>query len=147
MKHLLIIAFLFLLTACNADASKQQNFFTATEGKKTSLLVLVIKNNQFYGHCKVQYAESIIDSGEVRGVVIGDTLKGRFTYISYGGAQEVKPFLLLKKGDTLKLGSGSTYTYLKIPYYIPESIQFKKDDFQFLPIEETVFKRLEEQLK
>lgn len=147
MKHLLIIAVLVLLTGCNSDASKQQKFFTATDSKRSSLLVLSIKNNQFYGQYKVQYAESIIDSGEVRGVVIGDTLKGRFTYISYGGAQEVKPFLLLKRGDTLKLGSGSAYTYLKIPYYLQESIQFKENDFQFLPIDEDVFRRLDVNMK
>ena len=147
MKHLLVLAVLFLLTACKSDASKQQKFFTATDSKRTSLLVLSVKNNQFYGQYKVQYAESIIDSGEVRGVVIGDTLKGRFTYLSYGGSQEVKPFLLLKSGDTLKLGSGSVYTYLKIPYYIQESIQFKEDDFQFLPIEEDVFRRLDVNMK
>lgn len=147
MKYLLITAVLFLLTACKSDASKQRKFFSATDRTRTSLLMLSVKNNQFYGQYKVQYAESIIDSGEVRGVVSGDTLKGRFTYISYGGSQAVKPFLLLKRGDTLKLGSGNVYTYLKIPYYIPESIQFKEDDFQFLPIDEAVFNRLEANMK
>lgn len=143
MKHLLLVTVLFLLAGCNPEASKQQKFFTATDSKRTSLLVLSMKDNQFYGQYKVRYAESIIDSGEVRGVVIGDTLKERFTYISYGGSKEVKPFLLLKRGDTLKLGSGNVYTYLKIPYYTQESIRFKEEDFQFLPIEEDVFKRLE----
>lgn len=147
MKHLLIIAVLFLLAGCKSDTSKQQKFFKATDRERSSLLVLSVKNNQFYGQYKVQYAEGIIDSGKVRGLVSGDTLKGLFTYISYGGSQAVKPFLLLKRGDTLKLGSGSIYTYLKIPYYIPKSIQFKEDDFQFLPIDEAVFKRLDANMK
>lgn len=147
MKHLLPITVLFLLVGCKSDKAKQQMFFTATDSKRTSLLVLSVKNNQFYGQYKVEHAESIIDSGEVRGVVSGDTLKGRFTYRSYGGSQEVKPFLLLKRGDTLKLGSGIAYTYLKIPYYIHNSIQFKKDDFQFLPIDEDVFNRLNANMK
>lgn len=147
MKHLLIITVLFLLAGCKSDASKQRKFFTATDSKRTSLLVLSMKNNQFYGQYKVQYAESIIDSGEVRGMISGDTLKGLFTYISYGGSQAVKPFLLLKSGDTLKLGSGSVYTYLKIPYYIHKSIEFKKDDSQFFPVDEAVFKRLDANMK
>lgn len=134
------------LVSCESEGKKQL-FYQATTGKNNAILALNIDKDQFYGTYKVQYADDIIDSGQVRGVVLGDTLRGRFNYISYGGSQAVKPFLLLKNGDTLKQGSGFVYTYMKIPYYLPKSIVFKASDFQFLPIKAEMYEELDAKMK
>ncbi len=146
MNYLTAILAICFLIGCKPDASQEQ-FYHATTGKNNAILALNIDKNQFYGTYKVQYADDIIDSGDVRGIVIGDTLRGRFNYISYGGSQAVKPFLLLKSGDTLKQGSGFVYTYMKIPYYLPKSVVFKASDFQFLPIKTATYKALDAKMK
>lgn len=146
MKYLIAILFFCFLICCKSDNSKQQ-FYKARTRESAALLTLKIEKGQFYGRYKVQYKDNIIDSGEVRGVVIGDTLRGRFAYTSYGGSWEVKPFLLLKRGDTLKLGTGVAYTYLKIPYYIPKSIAFKDSSFQFLQTDAETYKALNLKMK
>ncbi|MCG2610531.1 hypothetical protein LZZ90_03300 [Flavobacterium sp. SM15] len=147
MKYLILMVLASFLISCNSDKNKQQQFYKATRNENSAVLSLKIDNDQFYGRYKVRYADGIIDSGNVRGVIIGDTLRGRFKYISYGGNQEVKPFLLLKRGDTLRLGSGAVYKYMKIPYYTPGSIEFRTSDFQFLPINETDFKDSDSKMK
>ena len=129
------------LSSCKSDGYKTKQFYKATSKQGVALLSLTVENDRFYGQYKIQYSAAVIDSGEVRGVIVADTLRGRFKYISYGGSQELKPFLLLKRGDTLKLGSGSAYTYLEIPFFLHQSIQFKDSDFQFLPISEAAFRQ------
>ncbi|MEW5675094.1 hypothetical protein ABGT15_02150 [Flavobacterium enshiense] len=140
MKYLMFLITLGFITSCELR-KPEQRFYKATAKNNVALLSLSIDDNQFYGQYKVRYSENIIDSGEVRGVLDGDTLRGRFKYLSYGGVKEVKPFLLLRRGDTLKLGNGVAYTYMKIPYYIPKSIEFRDSNFQFLPISEAAFKQ------
>lgn len=147
VKRLVIAAMVLFLIGCTSDKDKKQEYYKAVSKENTALLSLKIDNDEFYGNYKIRYADDIIDSGNVRGIVIGDTLRGRFSYSSYGGNKEVKPFLLLKRGDTLKLGSGAIYKYMKIPYYTPESIEFKSLDFQFVPIEERAFKELDSKIK
>lgn len=146
MKYLVALMLWYFLIGCKSDESEQR-FYSAVSKESKAVLAIKFDNGQFHGQYKVQYADNIIDSGEVRGIVIGDTLRGRFNYISYGGSKEVKPFLLLRRGDTLKLGSGATYTYMKIPYYTPESIEFKNSSFQFLPISVEDFERLNVNMK
>ncbi len=80
MKYLLTVIMFCFLVSCNPDASQQQ-FYHATTGKNNAILALNIDKNQFYGTYKVRYPDDIIDSGEVRGIVIGDTLRGRLTVL------------------------------------------------------------------
>ena len=54
------------LVRCKADGKKQL-FYQATTGKSSAILALNIDKDQFYGTYKVQYADDIVDSGEVRG--------------------------------------------------------------------------------
>ena len=139
MKYWVVMLISCFLYSCKSEDVKPRQFYKATNKEGIALLSLTLEDNRFYGQYKIQYSTAVIDSGEVRGVIVGDTLQGRFKYISYGGSQVLKPFLLLKRGDTLKLGSGSAYTYLEIPYFLPQSIRFKDSDFQFLPISEEAF--------
>ncbi|WP_313804584.1 hypothetical protein [Flavobacterium sp.] len=146
MRYIVVFLILVFFSSCETEESAWK-FYQASAKENSALLQVQSKAGQFYGHCKIQYAEGVVDSGEVRGIVAGDTLRGIFNYVSYGGTRAVKPFLLLKSGDTLKQASGTTYTYLEIPYYFPKSIQFKKSNFQFLPIASEKYKELEGKMK
>ena len=142
MKYLTAIVVFYFLISCQNDQSLQKKYYKATDSKNVALLALTIHKDRFYGQYEVQYAGHVKDSGEVRGVIKGDTLNGRFKYISYVGSKELKPFLLLKKDETLKLGNGAIGSFLQIPYYTPESIEFRDSSFQFYEIDLAAAKKL-----
>lgn len=106
----------------------------ATSKGMVSFLSLNEKENRFYGEYEIRHQGNAKEYGKVKGEKIGDTLKGRLDYISYGGSRKIVPFLLLKKGNHFKLATGLTATFMGIPYYIPETIQFNDSSFQFKPI-------------
>ncbi|MGA9637200.1 hypothetical protein [Flavobacterium sp.] len=106
----------------------------ATSKGMVSFLSLNEKENRFYGEFEIRHQGNAKEYGKIQGEKIGDTLKGRLDYISYGGSRKITPFLLLKKDKYFKLGTGLTATFMGIPYYIPETIQFKDSSFQFKPI-------------
>jgi hypothetical protein len=134
MKWITMLLILFALISCKPDKSPQTNFYKATEKENVALLTLTVVENSFYGHYEIRYGSSGKDFGEIRGTKVGDTLRGKFKYLSYGGNQKLEPFVLLKHGDILKLGSGVTATYMNIPYYVPKTLEFKDSSFQFHPI-------------
>lgn len=136
MKWNLLIIFLCLI-GCQSDQKKIINHYFASIDNKTALLEINETENRFYGTYEVKYGHHGKDSGTVRGERIGDTLKGRFVYLSYGGNKKVTPFVLLKCDNKFKLGSGIAATYLNIPFFLPKTLQFKDEDFQFIRIEKT----------
>src|SRR5690606_14151145 len=126
---------------CTTNPS-QKVYYKATQNKTVALLSLTIYNNHFYGQYEVRYGTTGKDSGEVRGIILGDTLKGKYDYISYGGSKKWDPFVVLKQNGNLKLGSGAITSYMNIPYYIPESLVFKDSSFLFKPMSSTLAKDL-----
>lgn len=146
MKYLILVA-LFITIGCAPKKPEQKIFYRAMDEKNIALLTFdEVGKDYFIGSYEVRFLKGgIKERGTVRGTITGDTLfDGRLDYISYGGSRNIKPFVLLRKDDTLKMGSGLIYRYLGIPYFSPESIEFKDDDFQFLPIDATVAKEITE---
>lgn len=124
MYKYLLIVFLTIIS-CNKATSdlKIYNGRTA-DGKDSARLEIKLKKNNFYGHYKVYYHDKTMDSGTVTGSKIGDTLKGRFTYVSRHNARDQKPIALLQDGKNLKLGIGEILTGFNIPFYEDGSITF-----------------------
>ncbi len=130
-----IIFFLIftLLFAC--DLKKTKNNYTcyrAVNGKDTAYLKLGKDQNRFWGNYEIRYGKTGKDSGDVRGEFLGDTLRGTFSYLSFGGNWKKTPIALLKKNNTLILGKGVAAILMDMPIYLPEiPIDYSNPEFIF----------------
>ncbi len=69
----------------------------------------------------------------MRGIIVGDTLKGSFYYSPYGGGVLKRyPIALLKRKNKLLLGKGVISVYMGIPNFIKgEPIDYSNPEFIF----------------
>ena len=142
MKSRIGIVVFLVLVGCQSNKANEFQFYQAVKDKDTALLKLAEFDNKFYGLLEIRYGGIGKESGEVRGEKIGDTLKGKFDYRTYGGSKKWAPFVLLKRGKTLKMGSGVATTFMNIPLFIDGTLKFEDSDFQFEPIDNTKAKQL-----
>ncbi|CAD0002348.1 hypothetical protein [Flavobacterium salmonis] len=126
-----IAVVLFCLFSCN-DVKQQRILYTAVKAKDTAFLEITAYEKRFYGTYQVYYvSRSMKDSGAVEGEISGDTLRGKFRYISYGGSKTISPIIFLRSGNKLKQGRGVVASYMGISYFMPDSpIEFN-DSFVF----------------
>ena len=141
LKKFAIIFILFVFViSCNSKEDKEKYdraFYRAVNGKDTAILDLKMNNKRFYGRYEVTYHKFGKDSGDVRGDMRGDTLRGDFHYISNGGSWKRIPIALLKNDDKLILGEGVIGTYFNLPLFVPEiPIEYKNSKFIFEKMEE-----------
>lgn len=131
--NICLLAITLLSISCQSNISNlKTKDYQAISNRDTAYLRLTKHDNFFYGHYLVNYGGSSKDSGEIRGNILGDTLKGDyFYYPRSGGVKKRSPFALLQKGSTLKLGTGSVMSFMDIPYYSP-SIPINYDDVKFI---------------
>lgn len=127
-----IISVLFCTTSCN-DVKEKKAFYTAVKGKDTAFLRIVTYEKRFYGSYEVYYgSRAMKDSGAVEGLISGDTLRGKFRYISYGGSKTISPIIFLKSKGKLIQGQGLVTSYMGISYFMPEyPIEFNSKGFVF----------------
>lgn len=127
-----IISILFSITSCN-DAKQKKAFYTAVKGKDTAFLNIATYEKRFYGSYEVYYgSRAMKDSGAVEGLISGDTLRGKFRYISYGGSKTISPVIFLRSKDKLIQGEGVIASYMGIAYFMPEyPIEFNSKGFVF----------------
>lgn len=127
-----IISVLFYTTSCN-DAKEKKAFYTAVKGKDTAFLKIATYENRFYGSYEVYYgSRAMKDSGAVEGLISGDTLRGKFRYISYGGSKTISPVIFLRNKDKLIQGQGVVTSYMGIAYFMREyPIEFNSKGFVF----------------
>lgn len=116
----LLILISLSLYCCQQKDKDHRIHYRAVNGKDTALLSVTIYKERFYGEYQMIYGKSGKDSGSVRGQFVGDTLKGEYKYISFGGVESISPIQLLKKEDKLLLGKGVKATYMGIPFYVKE---------------------------
>lgn len=140
-----IILFTLLLVSiygCNFREKKEkQAFYQAINGKDTAILSITAYENRFWGQYEIRYGKMGKDSGEVRGEFIGDTLRGVYNYISYGGSLKQAPIALLKKNNKLLLGKGVASSLMDMPIYVPEiPIDYNNSEFVFEEIKKSVKK-------
>jgi len=102
------------------DSNGGKKYYRAINQKDTALLSITIYKNRFYGEYEMIYGKRGKDSGAVRGQIYGDTLKGEYQYLSYGGSKSIAPIILLKRDGKFRLGRGLKATYMGIPFYVKE---------------------------
>lgn len=123
IKGCLIV--LFLMTLVSSCETKKKDFidrskhYMAISGRDTAHLNITQDETEFYGSYEILYGRTGKDSGEVRGQISKDTLRGVFTYKPFGGGlKKSVPIALLKKDKMLYLGRGTANSYLNIPHFI-----------------------------
>lgn len=139
---LFTILLLFLIYGCDFKEKKEErSFYRAINDKDTAILSLSVVKNHFYGQYEIRYGEMVKDSGDVRGEIIGDTLRGVYNYISYGGSWKKVPIAFLRKNNKLLLGKGVASSLLGMPIYMPEvPIDYNDSEFIFEEINKSVKK-------
>jgi hypothetical protein len=131
---LVVVIFSFIISCNNKEDKSQYNQVTyrAVHNKDTAVLSLNINDKRFYGRYEISYYKTGKDSGDVRGDIKGDTLRGDFHYISNGGSWKRTPIAILKKENKLFLGTGVIGTYFNLPLFMPDQpIEYNKAKFVF----------------
>ncbi len=124
-----------LFYACDTRTSTPEfKTYQAVYNRTEAELKIQLFEKSFYGKYKILYPGDAIDSGEVQGKIVNDTLIGDFYFTPYKWKHKTRrPFVLLKSGDRYIKGTGAETTYMGIPYYIPHTIQFEDAQFVFNP--------------
>lgn len=140
LKKNLIISLLFVfIISCNSKEEKNKYnrmLYRAVSGNDTAILDININDKRFFGRYEIIYHQLGKDSGDVRGDLRGDTLRGDFHYISNGGSWKRIPLALLKKENTLLLGKGVIGTYFNLPCFVPGvPIEYNNSEFVFEKVE------------
>jgi hypothetical protein len=134
-KYLLLCLMFLFLISCNSKEEKDKynhSFYLAVKNKDTAVLDLNINDKRFYGRYEISHYKIGKDFGDVRGDINGDTLRGDFHYISFGGEWKRIPLALLKKENKLFLGKGVIGTYFNLPCFIPDvPIEYNNPEFVF----------------
>lgn len=135
-KNTLLFLFLIMIfiISCNSKDNKtdyKEVVYRAVNQKDTAILVLNINEKRFFGRYEILYHQIGKDSGDVRGDIKGDTLRGDFHYISNGGSWKRIPLALLKKDNKLILGNGVIGTYMSLPCFIQGTLNYNDPKFIF----------------
>lgn len=129
---LFIASILFLIVSCTSKENEYKDvYYQAVNEKDTAVLDIKISKKRFYGRYEIFYNRIGKDSGDVRGNINGDTLRGDYHYISNGGNWKRVPFALLKKENKLIQGKGVIGTYMNLPCFINGTLNYKNPDFVF----------------
>lgn len=132
----IMTALTFSILFMGCKDSKSTSFYKAIDKKDTAEISLNVRDNYFFGHCKISYSGSVINSGKIKGDVKGDTLIGSFRYRLPSSAHyKAVPIALLKKGNSLIMGNGVISTYMNFPIYMKEvPIDYNNPKFTFTPV-------------
>lgn len=136
-ENKVIVLFSMLLLAsiygCDFKSKKEEyTTYRAINGKDTAVLSISIDKNRFWGRYEIIYGKMGKDSGEVRGEFIGDTLRGTYKFISFGGSKKQAPIAFLKKNNKLLLGKGVASSLMDMPVYMSDfPIDYNDPEFVF----------------
>ncbi|HTG67120.1 MAG TPA: hypothetical protein VL859_12170 [Flavobacterium sp.] len=133
IKILIVLSILFL-SCDNSIRNGKQFYYRAVNDKDTALLSFIkLEDNRFFGQYEIRYGGVRKDSGELRGIISGDTIKGSFYYHPYGGGVLKRyPVALLKRKNKLLLGEGVISVYMGIPSFMKgEPIDYSDPEFVF----------------
>ena len=135
-RPLLLILLLYSCSRPNEVKTIESHSATyvAIDGNDTAKLELTTKGTTFKGKCAINVAGRYTDSGEVKGLVRGDTLLGDFHYLHYGLEWKRVAFALLRKGQELHMGEGDQGEYFNIPYFKADGPRFDTVRLIFKPI-------------
>ena len=136
----LLLVFCVIIISCGKNNEKGIQFsYRSINDRDTALLRYTkLEDNRFFGQYEVIYGESRKDSGEIRGIISGDTLKGSFYYTSYGGGVLKRyPVAMLKRENKWLLGKGIISVYMGIPYFLKgDTINYSNPEFIFEEVQQ-----------
>jgi len=135
---------LIVLISCTSkEKSKYKTVvYKAVNGNDTAVLAINISDKRFYGRCEISYYQKGKDSGDVRGDIEGDTLRGDFHYISNGGSWKRIPLALLKKEEKLVLGTGIMGVFMNLPCFIQGTLTYDDPKFVFTEVKKIGFENV-----
>ena len=138
-KGLLYILPMLVLytTSCTADKEKesqqQKVLYKSINKDDTASLRIILTDRTFEGQYEINYHGLYKDSGDVNGIIKGDTLKGTYHYQHYGTEEFYRiPIALLKKDKKLIMGVGDMEIYMNMTFFkktVP--IDYKNPKFIF----------------
>lgn len=132
-SFLLVFCTIFLACADGKEKGKQFYYRGINQRDTAFLSFTKLEDNRFFGQYEIRYGLSRKDSGEVRGIISGDTIKGSFYYHPYGGGVLKRyPISLLKQNNKLLLGKGIISVYMGIPSFLKgDPIDYNNPHFVF----------------
>lgn len=140
------LGLIFILSACSSSGTDEHEakiWYQAIAKEDTANLKIKLTDRTFYGQLEINYNGQFKDSGEVSGIVKGDSLLGTYNYEHYGIKEPHRiPIALIKKDKKLIMGVGSMVIYMNIMFFdkkIPVDYQHPK--FIFKKINDSVFYR------
>ncbi|KLT69146.1 MULTISPECIES: hypothetical protein [unclassified Flavobacterium] len=142
VKALKIVSLLVVVVLLSCNSKEGQDsyrsvLYRAVNNKDTAILRLKMNNKRFYGRYEILHYKIGKDSGDVRGDIKENILRGDYHYITFGGSWKRVPLALLKKDNKLILGSGVVGTYMNLPCYVPDvPIDYKNGRFVFEEIKQ-----------
>lgn len=141
LKNSIMVSILFaFLMSCNSKEAKNDYnhvVYRAVNNKDTAILKINMNDKRFFGRYEISHYKIGKDSGDVRGDIKGDTLRGDYHYITVGGSWKRVPLALLKKENKLFLGTGVVGTYFNLPCFVPGvPIDYNNPEFVFEEVKE-----------
>ncbi len=128
---------IFTISGCSShdvDDNENKVLYRAINKGDTASLKVKLVDKEFYGQYEINYHGAYKDSGDVNGIIKGDTLKGTFHFQSYGIEKWYRiPISLLKKDDKLIMGVGSMEIYMNMTFFtknVPIDYQHPKFVFE-----------------
>ncbi|KAF2513846.1 hypothetical protein [Flavobacterium foetidum] len=132
MRKFLMFLLLIAIVSCTSKENQyKETYYIAVNGKDTAKLALKISEKRFFGRYERSYYKIGKDSGDVRGNINGDTLRGDFHYISNGGSWKRVPLALLRHQNKLIQGKGVVGIYMNLPCFINGTLTYKNPEFTF----------------
>jgi len=137
MRTTYIFFFTLFVLACNSNSNMPKPLvyktYKAYQKGDTATAKIYHSKEMFKGTLEIQYKGTYKDSGDVKGVVKGDTLIGEFYFLTYKLAWQRKPVAFLLKKDRMVMGQGLTKLTVGIPHFNTEvPIDFnEKERFVF----------------
>jgi hypothetical protein len=120
-SFLTLVAATVFLCSCQTNeptASKTKTLYTSVYKNDTASLKLHSSDKEFDGQMEINYNGLYKDSGDVNGIIKGDTLKGTFYFQHYGIEKKERiPISLLKRGSKLIMGVGSMEIYMNMTFF------------------------------
>jgi hypothetical protein len=134
--QLLMFNLFLLILSCGppaTDAQGEKVLYSAIDKTDTARLSIILTDKVFEGQYEISHDGIYKDSGDVNGVVKGDTLMGTFHYQSYGVEKWYRiPIALLKKDKQLIMGAGSMEIYMNMTFFSKKiPIDYQRPKFVF----------------
>jgi hypothetical protein len=136
MKVLSCFVFFLLVVGCRPEYETRCFEAVSMDKRDTATLKLMksAKDGLFYGDYRITYNGKEKEEGGIRGQIFGDTLIGKFNFLSRENVKKAAPIAWLMRGEQLHLGHGTAGTYLGLSVYKYGSITFPDSLLRFVPV-------------